>query len=421
MNTILKRAAEFQHAKQLQAAGLYPFFREIHQSEGSTVEAGDSRRKMIMIGSNNYLGLTHDSRVIDAAQKAVRDLGTGCTGSRFLNGNTHLHMTLERELAEFLGKESALVMTTGFLTNYASIATLLDANDFILSDSENHASIIAGTKASLAKTIVFRHGDTRDLEEKLRELPSEPTKLVIVDGIFSMTGEIAPLREIVALKKKYANVCILVDDAHGLGVLDEKGRGSCFHLGVQHDIDFITGTFSKSFASLGGFIVGPREIMEYLRHLARGFIFSAALPPASVAAALSALQIIRDEPELRSRLFKNVQKMKLGFTEIGLEVMPSDGPILSVFVGPETDALVLTQELARNGVFATPVVFPAVPYGNALIRTSYMSSHTDQDLDEVLRVFALLATKLKIAGRRPGLHTQMAQTYSFGKTEKVLA
>ena len=311
MNSIEKRCAEFKEAKLLQKYSLYPFFPPMTVSSGRKVTYGE--REMVMLGSNNYLGLTHDSRVQNAAKAAIEKYGTGCTGSRFLNGNSDLHEELERKFAKFYKKDAALVMTTGFLTNYTSIGTLVESGDYILSDSENHASIIAGCKNSTATTVVFKHNDMKDLELKLSEIPESATKLIIIDGVFSMTGELASLHEIVALKKKYPNTLILIDDAHGVGALGATGRGTAEHFGLENEIDLITATFSKSLASLGGVIAGSAPIIHFLKHKCRGFIFSAALPPASAAAVIAALDVIESDSSIFTRLNKNIEFLKSGY------------------------------------------------------------------------------------------------------------
>ncbi|MCM0607283.1 MAG: pyridoxal phosphate-dependent aminotransferase family protein [Xanthomonadaceae bacterium] len=413
MNTIEKRCAEFKEAKLLQKYSLYPFFPPMTGSEGRKVTYGN--RSMVMLGSNNYLGLTHDPRVQNAALLAISKYGTGCTGSRFLNGNTDLHEELEERFAKFFKKESALVMTTGFLTNYTSIGTLVEAGDYILSDSENHASIIAGCKNSSAETIVFRHNDMTDLDEKLAQLPQDAVKLIIVDGVFSMTGELANLPEIVRLKKEYTNTLIMVDDAHGLGAIGANGRGTAEHFGLENDIDLITATFSKSMASLGGVIAGSSEILHYLKHKCRGFIFSAALPAASAAAVLAALDIIESDNTIFSKLSENIQFLKAGYKQLGLPVLESGSPILSIWIGDEMKSLKTVEALKQQGVFCTPVMFPAVPFGNALIRTSVMASHSREDLSFALgafeKVFEMLQIKVSIPSAS-GLHAR-SNGYGF--------
>ncbi|MBL7716015.1 MAG: aminotransferase class I/II-fold pyridoxal phosphate-dependent enzyme [Bdellovibrionales bacterium] len=415
MNSIEKRCAEYKDAKTLQKIGLYPFFRPMTGSEGRRVNYGG--KQMVMLGSNNYLGLTHEARVKQAAKDAIDKYGTGCTGSRFLNGNSDLHEQLETSFAKFFKKEAALVMTTGFLTNYTGIGTLVEKGDFILSDSENHASIIAGCRNTQAKTVVFNHNDMVDLEKKLAEIPAEATKLIVVDGVFSMTGELAKLPEIVALKKKVPNTWILVDDAHGLGAIGATGRGTAEFFGLEDEIDLITATFSKAMASLGGVIAGKKDVIHYLRHRARGFIFSAALPTASAAAVLKVLELIESEPQHLKKLAENIEYLKNGYKNLGLPVLPSQSPILSIWIGDEVKSLKVVAALADLGVFATPVLFPAVPFGNAIIRTSLMASHSKEDLDFALDAWSKVADQLQLRVEAPstdGLHSRAAG-YSFEK------
>lgn len=393
-NTLIQRAEAFQEANLLRSAGLYAFFQPMKGSEGTKVNYDG--QELIMTGSNNYLGLTHDPRVVKAAKEAVDRFGTGCTGSRFLNGNSILHNELEHGLAEFVEKEAGLVMTTGFLANYAAIGTLMDEGDFILSDSENHASIIAGCKSSKATTVTYEHNNMADLRKKMSELPAGATKMIVADGVFSMTGEIVDLPGLVAVKKDFPNTLIMLDDAHALGVLGKQGRGTADHFGLTSEVDFITATFSKSFASLGGFVAGPALLIDFLRHKARGFIFSAALPPSATATALKVLELLKTDSSILERLQENVQFMQRGFKALGIKTHPSQTPIISIMVGDELKALQLVKALKKRGVFSTPVMFPAVAFGQAMIRTSYMATHTRAELIEVLRVWKELAEKFSL-------------------------
>ena len=390
-NTLFQKAYDFTEADIVRKAGLYHFFRPMKGSEGTTVKYDE--HSLIMTGSNNYLGLTHDPRVIKAAKEAIDRFGTGCTGSRFLNGNSVLHDELEQRLAKFLGFESGLVMTTGFLTNYSSINTLVGEGEFILSDAENHASIIAGCKSSKATVISYEHNDANDLRKKLAQLPAEAGKLIVTDGVFSMTGEIVDLPAIVAVKKEFKNVALMVDDAHGIGVLGNQGRGTVDHFGLIDDVDFITITFSKAFASLGGFIGGNAKVIDFIRHKARGFIFSAALPPSATATALKVLDILESDESVLANLRHNVAYMKAGFEKLKLPLMPTGTPIFSIKVGEEAKTLMLVKALHQAGVFSTPVLYPAVAFGNGMIRTSYMASHSKAELDHVLQVWAVMAKK----------------------------
>lgn len=408
---LFQKCYDFTLHQSVKDAGIYPLFRPMEGSVGhNAIYQG---KRTVMIGSNNYLGLTNDPRVKAAAKQAIEEFGTGCTGSRMLNGNSVLHDELEEKLATFLDKEAALVFTTGFLTNYGALTCLAEKGDFILSDAENHASLIAGCKSSKATTIVYQHNDMQDLEAKIQTLPEEADKLIVTDGVFSMTGAIAKLPEIVAIKQKYKNTYIYLDDAHGLGVLGEKGEGTAAHFGLTNEVDLIMGTFSKSFASLGGVLAGNQAIIDYVRHVSRGFIFSAAMPPASVAAVLEALRIMTTEPEIFKKLWNNVAYLKAGYERIGLSYVDSETPIISIFIGEEGKAFHLVRSLFEAGVFATPVVFPAVPFGQAMIRTSIMASHTQEELDFVLDVFARLATEYGMLKSQIASGENQTNTWDF--------
>lgn len=414
MTDIFKKCSEYLEPKIVKEAGLYSFFRPMNTSCGSTVYYNG--RPVIMIGSNNYLGLTHDPLTKQRAKEAIDRFGTGCTGSRFLNGNTVLHDQLEEKLAALVGKEAALVFATGFLTNLGSIACLVEPNDIILSDSENHASIIEGCRLSKAKVVKYRHNHMLDLAGKMKEVPVESGCLIVTDGVFSMTGDIVNLPELVAVKKQYPECRLFLDDAHGLGVLGPGGAGTAAHFGLTDSVDLIMGTFSKSFASIGGFLAGSLDVVEYVKHKARPFIFSAAMPPAAAATVLACLEILEREPERIEKLHKNVAFIRKGFNRIGIAVLPSETPIISIFVGEEGKALKLVVDLYEHGVFATPVAYPAVPYGQALIRTSYMATHTQADLSKVLDVFAKLAPQygiLKDQVEVPKELTHQGETYNF--------
>jgi 8-amino-7-oxononanoate synthase len=366
------------------AAGIYPYFLPIAQNHGTEVTV-DGRR-LIMAGSNNYLGLTKHPKVIAAAEDALRRFGTSNNGSRFLNGTLEMHVQLEERLAKFTGKEAALVYSTGYLTNLGSISALMDKGDVVVMDKDAHACIVDGARLSPADVKRFRHNDVRDLERVLGSIPAKAGKLVVVDGLYSMEGDIAPLTEIVRLVKKY-NARLLVDDAHGFGVLGNRGAGASEALGVEDQVDLVMGTFSKSFASLGGFIAGPRAVMDYLRHHARALIFSASITPASCAAALASLEIIEHEPQLRTRLKQISDKMRNGFKALGLEVGTGIGtPIVPIFIGDRVKTMQVWRRILDRGVFVNAIVVPAVQPGRDLLRTSYMATHEDQQLDTILRI-----------------------------------
>lgn len=389
---IFEKCYQYKDADEVRALGFYPYFRPI--SSGQDTEVYINGKKYLMLGSNSYLGLTNDPRVKEAAIKAIEKYGTGCAGSRFLNGTLEIHEELERELALFTHKESALLFSTGFMVNQGVIAYLAGKNDVIIIDSLDHASIIEGTRLTFAKTFRFKHNDMEDLEIKLKNA-GDAGKLIVVDGIFSMEGDIAKLPEIVKLAKKY-KARIMVDDAHSIGVLGKNGRGTANHFGLDDDVDLIMGTFSKSFASLGGFVAGPAKVIDYLRHNSRTLIFHASPTPASVAAAKKSLEIMLTEPERIEKLWKNTHKMLKGFKEIGYDTGIAETPIIPLIIGDDMLCFKLWKELSDAGIFVNPVVHPAVPKGRALIRTSYMATHTDEQLDFALDVFDKLGKKLGI-------------------------
>lgn len=414
MSDLFQKCSELPEVKIVKEAGLYSFFRPIDHSYGSTVYYNG--KPIIMIGSNNYLGLTHDPKTKARAKEAIDRFGTGCTGSRALNGNTILHDQLEEKLAALVKKEAALVFTTGFLTNLGTLACLCGPNDTILSDSENHASIIEGCRLSKAEVVKYRHNHMLDLQQKLAEVRRDSGVLIVTDGVFSMTGAIVNLPELVAVKKNFPGVRLFVDDAHSLGVLGTGGAGTAAHFGLAEEVDLIMGTFSKSFASIGGFLAGPTEVVDYVRHKSRAFIFSAAMPPAAAATVLACLEILEQEPQRIEQLKRNVGYMREGFDRIGVATLPSETPIISIFVGEEGKALKLVVDLYEHGIFATPVAYPAVPYGQALIRTSYMATHTEAELSKVLEVFAKLAPRygiLKTQVEVPKELTHVGETYNF--------
>lgn len=379
-----------QIVKILKMSGMYPFFRALQGSKGSKILFND--QELVMMGSNNYLGLTHDKRVIEAAVDAVRKWGSGCTGSRFLNGNLKLHEELEKELAEFYGYEASIVYATGFMANQGAITALVGENDHIFSDEENHACIIEGCKLTKGKIHVYKHGDMAHLEELLKSVPQEAGKLIITDGVFSMTGHLAPYDQIHALAQKY-NARTYVDDAHGAGTIGEGGRGTASHFKLKPDV--LMGTFSKSFASQGGYVCGSTELIEWLRHKSRTFMFSAALAPASSASALESLKILSTEPELVNRVRENALYLKNAYEKIGLDTMGTETCIVPVFIGADEGALYLCQQLLEKGIFTTPVVYPAVPKGQAVIRCSVMATHTKEDLDKAIAAFESLVDLVK--------------------------
>jgi len=370
------------------AMDLYPFFIPLDGTEGTTVTV-DGRR-LIMIGSNNYLGLTTHPRVRAAAAAAIREFGTSCTGSRFLNGTLAMHLELERKLATYLGKERALVFSTGYQVNLGTISSLVGRNDVIVCDKEDHASIVDGSRLALGRMVRFRHNDVGDLERVLNASPPDAGRLVVVDGVFSMGGEIAPLPDIVSVCKRHG-ARLMVDDAHGIGVVGQ-GRGTAAHFGLTEDVDLIMGTFSKSLASIGGFVAGDESVMEWVQHTARSLMFSASLPPPNVAAALAALEVLESEPERVARVNASASRMRSRYREMGYDVGKSETPIVPIFVGNAIDAMAMWKAVLEAGIYTNVAIPPAVPEGKSLLRTSYMATHTEDQLDEVASIFARVGT-----------------------------
>ena len=388
---LFQKCREYSDSAVARAQGFYPYFRCIEQSYGNHVVC-DGKEK-IMIGSNNYLGLAQDPRVVEAACEATRKFGAGCTGSRLLNGTIALHNELEEALADFLQREAVLLFSTGFFANQGALAALTEGDDAILCDRENHASIIEGCQVAPAKLIPYRHNSADALRNRLKRLPEEAGRLIIMDGVFSMSGDIADLPPMVKVAKEHGAV-LYVDEAHSLGVVGPEGRGVVHHFGVNDDVEIVMGTFSKSLGSMGGFIAGSHEMIEYLKHKARCFIFTASLAPAVVGGVLKALEIMRSEPERIDQLWKNTRKMHEGFKSIGFKIGSTQTPIVPILIGSEAKAFAFSQRLFDEGVFATPAIYPAVRYGEAIVRTSFMSSHTEEDLDRVLEIFSKIAKEL---------------------------
>ncbi len=393
---LFEKCRTFTRAKEAQAAGLYPYFIPISGSEGTEVHV-DGKRK-IMLGSNNYLGLTHDPRVLDAAEKAARTYGTGCTGSRFLNGTLDLHEKLEHELAQYVGKESALVFSTGFQTNLGIIATLVQRDDAVILDKLDHACIIDGAVLSQGHVYRYNHNDVAHLEKVMQRVERDHPdagKLVVVDGIFSMEGDIADLPNIIPVVKKYG-ARILVDEAHSVGVMGPRGTGVAEHFGMTEECDLLMGTFSKSFASIGGFAAGTENTIHYLKHHARTLIFSASMPPYAVATVREALKIAQAEPERRDHLWRNQRQLKEGLESLGFNLGTTTTPVVPVIVGELERTFIFWKTLFEMGVFTNPVIPPAVPERTSRIRTSLMATHTPALIEEALEIF-------KKAGKHVGL------------------
>ena len=364
-------------------AGVYPYFREITGKQGTEVEMGG--HKVLMFGSNAYTGLTGDQRVIDAAKKALDQYGSGCAGSRFLNGTLDLHVKLEKELAEFEGKDDSLCFSTGFSVNAGVIAMVVGRNDYVICDDRDHASIVDGRRLSFAHQLKYKHNDMEDLEKILQKLPYEAIKLIVVDGVFSMEGDLANLPEIVKLKHKY-NCSIMVDEAHGLGVFGREGRGVCDHFGLTDEVDLIMGTFSKSLASIGGFIAGDADTINFLRHTCRTYIFSASDTPAATAAALEALHIVRSEPERIEALWKVTKYALKRFKEEGFEIGDTESPIIPLYVRDVEKTFIVTARAFDNGVFINPVIPPACAPQDTLVRFALMATHTEEQVERGVQI-----------------------------------
>ncbi len=390
---VFRKAYAFTRADEARASGFYPYFMPI--SESGAHEVFVDGHRLVMAGSNNYLGYTHDERVMAAAEEAGRRYGTGCTGSRFLNGTLDIHEKLERDLAEYCRKEAALVFSTGFQTNLGTIASLVGRDDAVITDRLDHASIVDGCRLSFGETRRFRHNDMADLENNLKNVDPRRGKMVVVDGVFSMEGDIAPLGDIVPLCRKYG-ARLLVDEAHAVGVLGETGVGASEHTGTLDDSDLLVGTFSKSFGSIGGYVAGERSVIEYMKHHARSLIFSASMPPYAVATVQKCLDLIKQEPERRLRVMEISDRMRNEFHTLGFDTGESNTPIVPILVGKLEPTFVFWKRLFEEGVFTNPVVAPAVPESSSRIRTSYMATHTDAHLDEILTAF-------KKVGREVGL------------------
>lgn len=393
MKDLFEKCKNYTAAKDVIAAGVYPYFRPIES--GQDIEVIVRGKKMIMIGSNNYLGLTTHPKVKEACIEAVKKYGSGCTGSRFLNGTLDIHVELEKRLAKFMNKESALVFSTGFQTNLGAISALVDKDDVILSDRANHASIFDGCRLSFGKTFKYKHNDMRALERIIGGCTNSGGILIVTDGVFSMEGDLCNLPEIVRLAEKH-NAKILVDDAHSVGVFGKDGRGTAEHFGLENKVDMIMYTFSKSFASIGGVIGATEEVIHYLKHFSRELIFSASPPPASVAAVLACLDIIESEPERRRRLWEITNRMMKEYKAMGYNIGNTQSPIIPIHIGDDMLAFQAGKILADEGIFVNPIVSPAVPPGKALIRTSYTATHTDEEMDFVLEKFRKVGKQLGI-------------------------
>ena len=381
MKLLQEKLAKYDAPQRAMAMGIYPYFREIQSDQDTEVMI--SGKKVLMFGSNAYLGLTNHPKVKEAAIEAVKKYGTGCAGSRFLNGTLDLHIQLEKRLAEFVGKEDAIVYSTGFQVNLGVVSCLTGREDYILWDELDHASIIEGHRLSFSTKLKYKHNDMESLEKQLQKCDPDKVKLIVTDGVFSMEGDVAKLPEIVALAKKY-NASVMVDEAHGIGGLGRQGRGTCDHFGVSQDVDLIMGTFSKSFASIGGFIAADESIINYLRHHSRSYIFSASNTPAATAAANAALDIMMNEPERIQHLWDLTHYALEGFRQMGCEIGNTSTPIIPLFIRDNDLTFLIVKELFEAGIFVNPVVSPAVASEDTLIRFSLMATHTKEQLDYAL-------------------------------------
>ena len=394
---LFDKCYSFTRAREVMASGYYPYFVPIEGSNDTEAFVGGERK--IMVGSNNYLGLTHHPCIVEAAQAAIKQYGSGCTGSRFLNGNTILHEQLEERLAKFMGTEAALVFSTGFQTNLGVIGTLVGRNDRVYLDKLDHASIVDGSRLSYGEVVRFKHGDfvglRRQFEAEADSARNGFNRMVVVDGVFSMEGDIADLPNLVPLCEEFDAV-LVVDDAHAIGYLGPSGAGTAQYFGMTDRVPLTVGTFSKSFASIGGFVAGPEPVIHYLRHQARSLIFSASMPPSAVATVLAALDIIETEPERRERLWRITHRMQADFKALGFEIGPTQTPIIPIIVGPMEKTFVFWKELFDAGVFTNPVMPPAVPENSCRLRTSYIATHTDDQLDCVLGAFEKVGKALAV-------------------------
>lgn len=378
---LFKKCQDFTRIEDLKSINLYPYFHKLESKQDTIVEM--EGHKTIMIGSNNYLGLTSHPEVIDAGVEALKKYGSGCSGSRFLNGTLDLHVKLEKELAEFLHKEEVVTFSTGFQSNLGIISAIAGRNDYIVCDKENHASIYDACKLSYAKMLRYEHNNMEDLERQLQSIPQDKGILIVTDGVFSMSGEICNLPKIVELKHKYG-ARVMVDDAHGFGVIGKGGRGTGSHFNLEDEVDIIMGTFSKSLASLGGYMASSERVANYVRHNSRPFIFSASIPPANVACARKALEIIKREPERVKNLQDNGAYVRAGLEKRGIKYIPSETPIVAIYTYDDEKTFLACKMLFERGVYVNPVVSPAVPVGSSLIRTSYTATHTHEQLDEAM-------------------------------------
>ncbi|RLD16893.1 MAG: 8-amino-7-oxononanoate synthase [Caldiserica bacterium] len=429
---LFDKCKNFTAAKEVQSLGIYPYFHRIESPQNPVVICEEKR--MIMMGSNNYLGLASNWRLKMASIRAIQKYGVGCVGSRFLNGTLDIHEKLENEIASFIGKPACIVFTTGMQANLGCISSIVGKDEYVITDKYDHASIIDGCRLSFGKMLRFKHNDMEDLERVLKSIPIEIPKLIVVDGVFSMEGDVAPLPELVKLKKKY-NARLMVDDAHGVGVMGKNfnGRGTCEYFGLTDEVDIIMGTFSKSLASIGGFIAADEDTIHYIKHMARALIFSASPSPSNVASVIEALRMIRRGKRRIKRLWENTRYMREGLKSLGFDTGESTTPIIPVIVGDNLKVFQMWRMLFDLGVFTTPVVSPAVPPNRALIRVSMMATHSKRNLDMALKAFEIAGRELGIIKgirakplkKKRGLFNKrnlirwMAGLWRLGRTRKI--
>ena len=393
---LFTKCYNFKRADEVKALGYYPYFRAIEENEGPEVQI--EGRKIIMAGSNNYLGLTAHPRVKEAAIKAVEKYGSGCSGSRYLTGTLDLHNELEHRLADYFGNEDCLLFSTGYQTAQGIIPTLVQKGEYVVSDRDNHACIVAGNlmaKGAFADIVRYKHNNMKDLERVINQIPKEKGKLIVTDGVFSTTGEIVDLPELVRIAKDN-NARILVDDAHSVGVIGKVGRGTASHFDLEDEVDMTMGTFSKTFASLGGFVVGERAVINYIKHHAPALIFSASPTPAAVAAAIAALDLMLENPHLIDKLIKNCDKMRKGFSKLGFKIIDGQTGVVPVIIGDDMNTFIFWRKLFDAGVFVNAFISPGVPPGMQMLRTSYMATHEDEHLDKILEIFEKIGKELGV-------------------------
>jgi 8-amino-7-oxononanoate synthase len=390
---LFEKCRQFTKAREVQAAGLYPYFKPISDSEDTTVVIEGQKR--IMLGSNNYLGLTHHPKVLEAASRALSRYGSGCTGSRFLNGTLDLHGQLEGAIAEFLGKEDCLVFSTGYQANLGLISGLIGRGELVYLDKLDHASIVDGAKMSYGDTLRFNHGDLAGLDRMIERTKSSRGAMIVVDGVYSMEGDIADVPELVKIARRHG-IALAVDDAHSIGVLGPKGDGTAAHFGLTDEVDLIAGTFSKSLASIGGFVAGSENVIHFLKHHSRPLIFTASLPPANTAGVLAALEVLKSEPERRTALWANTRRLQQGMRNLGYNIGETETPIVPILIGPLETTLVFWRKLFDAGVFTNPVAPPAVPPTQCRLRTSLMATHTLEQIDFCLDQFGRIGKDLGV-------------------------